>query len=74
MSRPAVMFHVQPRPPQQPPEPHDVESGSAVVVASSRASRPLCALLKWLTTDRVPSGRSLSTSTVTAPATGARAA
>ena len=34
----------------------------------------MCALLKWLTTERLPSGRSLSTSTVTAPGTGASAA
>ena len=49
-------------------------SGSAVVRASSRASRPLWALLKWLTTARVPSLCSLSTRTVTAPGTGASAA
>ena len=33
--------------------------GSALVLASTRASRPLCALLKWLTTVRLPSGCSV---------------
>ena len=31
-------------------------AGSARVTASTRASRPLCALLKWLTTARLPVG------------------
>ena len=45
-----------------------------VVRLRARASRPLCALLKWLTTTRLPSGCRLSTWTVTAPGTGARSA
>ena len=41
--------------------------GSALLDASTRASLPLCALLKWLTTVRCPSACSASTLTRTAP-------
>lgn len=42
-------------------------SGSDLLLTSARASLPLCALLKWLTTVRCPSACSASTLTRTAP-------
>ena len=59
----ASTFHPHSRAPSDPAT-CAASSGSDLVVARARASRPLCALLKWLTTVRRPSACSATTSTL----------